>query len=112
MGETSTGRFYPKHRGDLLETTVVARRMLDGEIEPRPQPSEGVTYARRLTKADGRIDWTSPADHIARMLRAYSPWPGAHTRYQGKPLRLLRAAALPEKHWGPPPPAHRPPRSR
>ena len=69
---------------------------LAGEIQPRPQPQTGVTYADRLTKDDGRIDWTLPADHVARMLRAYDPWPGAYTGYQGKPLRILRATALPD----------------
>jgi methionyl-tRNA formyltransferase len=79
----------------LVETLP---RWLAGEIEPRPQPTEGVTYARQLTKADGRIDWTQPAAYIARLLRAYSPWPGAYTAYQGKLLRILRASALLE--WG------------
>jgi methionyl-tRNA formyltransferase len=79
----------------LVETLP---RWLAGEIEPQPQPTEGVTYARRLTKDDGQIDWTQPADYIARMLRAYDPWPGAYTAYEGKRLRILRARALLE--WG------------
>ena len=62
-----------------------------GEIEPRPQPAEGVTYAPRLTKADGRIDWTRPAATIARMLRAYSPWPGIHSTISGRPAKILEA---------------------
>ena len=78
---------------DLLVETLP--RWLAGQIEPQPQPAEGVTYAPRLTKDDGRIDWTLPAEQIARMLRAYTPWPGAYTAYQGKRLRLLRANALP-----------------
>jgi methionyl-tRNA formyltransferase len=55
-----------------------------------------VTYAERLTKADGRIDWTSPAVHVERMLRAFYPWPGAYTAYQGKQLRFLDAGVLPQ----------------
>jgi methionyl-tRNA formyltransferase len=79
---------------DLLVETLP--RWLAGQIVPRPQSQQGVTYAERLTKADGRIDWSSPADHIERMLRAYTPWPGAYTDYQGQMLRLLRASVLPE----------------
>jgi methionyl-tRNA formyltransferase len=79
---------------DLLVETLP--RWLAGQIEPQPQPATGATYAPRLTKEDGRVDWTLPAEEIARMLRAYTPWPGAYTTYQAKRLRLLRAAALPE----------------
>jgi len=79
---------------DLLVDTLP--RWLAGEILARPQPQQGATYAERLTKADGLIDWTSPANHIERMLRAYTPWPGVYTSYQGKQLRILDAGVLPE----------------
>jgi methionyl-tRNA formyltransferase len=77
---------------DLLIETLP--RWLACEIEPRPQPEEGVTLARRLTKADGRIDWQQPAAHIERMTRAYVPWPGAYTTYAGQSLRILCARVL------------------
>ena len=76
---------------DLLIETLPT--WLAGEIEPRPQPQEGVTYARQLSKADGRIDWQRSAVHIERMTRAYTPWPGAFTTYRDRPLRILRARA-------------------
>ncbi len=47
--------------------------------EAVPQPEEGVTYAARLTKDDGRIDWRQPAEVIDRQVRALTPWPGAFT---------------------------------
>jgi len=78
---------------DLLIQTLP--RWLAGEIEPRPQPHEGITYALSLTKEDGRIDWQQPAAYIARMTRAYTPWPGALGIYHGTQLRILRAHALP-----------------
>jgi methionyl-tRNA formyltransferase len=90
---TLTERLAQEGAGLLVETLP---RWLGGEITPRPQPQEGVTYAERLTKADGQIDWTSPAGHVARLVRAYDPWPGAYTAYQGRRLRLLRASAIPE----------------
>src|SRR5688572_974659 len=42
---------------------------------PRPQPAEGATYARKLEKAEARLDWTQPAEALARKVRAYDPWP-------------------------------------
>ena len=77
----------------LMETLP---RWLAGEIEPQPQAHELATYAPMIRKADGRIDWTLPAEQIARQVRAYQPWPGATTFWRGKLLKVLKADALPE----------------
>jgi methionyl-tRNA formyltransferase len=90
--ETLTARLA-ELGADLLIDTLP--RYLAGEILPRPQPKAGVTYADRLAKDDGRIDWEQPAEQIERMLRAYTPWPGVYTTYQARRLRLLRAGVLP-----------------
>lgn len=79
---------------DLLIETLT--RWLSGEIAPRPQPEKGVMVAPRLQKQDGCIDWTLPAVHIERMVRAYTPWPGTYTTYCGQHLKILRAQALPD----------------
>jgi methionyl-tRNA formyltransferase len=79
---------------DLLVETLP--RLLSGQIAPRPQPEQGVTVAPRLNKADGRIDWRRPAVHIERMVRAYNPWPGAHTTHRGQQLKILRARPFPD----------------
>ena len=55
-----------------------------GKIRPVPQPSTGVTYARKITKEDGRIDWNQPAHAIWNRIRAFIPWPGAFTLWSGK----------------------------
>ena len=86
---------------DLLVETLP--RWLAGEIAPQPQPKEGVTYAPSLAKDDGRIDWQQPAAHIARMTRAYTPWPGTFTTYKDTRLRILRAHALSEPRGDEPP---------
>lgn len=65
--------------------------ILAGQLTPEAQPEEGATYAGRIKKADGLIDWTQPAEAIARQVRAYHPWPVAHTLYQGTNLRCLAA---------------------
>lgn len=50
-----------------------------GKITPRPQPSEGVSYAPKITKAEGLIDWNAPARVIWNHVRGLVPWPGAFT---------------------------------
>jgi methionyl-tRNA formyltransferase len=52
---------------------------LAGRISAVPQPVEGVTYARKLTKEDGRLDWAQSASALDRKIRALNPWPGAFT---------------------------------
>jgi methionyl-tRNA formyltransferase len=50
-----------------------------GEIQPKAQPAEGASYAPKIKKEDGRIDWNQPARTIWNRLRAFTPWPGAFT---------------------------------
>jgi methionyl-tRNA formyltransferase len=67
-----------------------------------PQPDEGVTYAPKLTREHGRIDWTRDAAAIDRQVRALNPWPGTHTRHREETLKLLAAEPLPERTEAPP----------
>lgn len=76
----------------LIETLP---RWLAGEIVPQPQDDTKATYCRPLQRSDGRIDWNQPAMHLARAIRAYNPWPQAHTSYDGKEIKIIRAKALP-----------------
>jgi methionyl-tRNA formyltransferase len=98
--ETLTRRLAQLGASLLTETLP---RWLADEIEPRPQSETEATYAPPLTKNDGRIDWQQPAVHIARMTRAYTPWPGTFTIYEGTRLRVLRAHALPQWRGDEPP---------
>ena len=50
-----------------------------GKISPQPQPAEGASYAAKIKKEDGRIDWSQSAKEIWNRLRAFTPWPGAFT---------------------------------
>jgi methionyl-tRNA formyltransferase len=52
---------------------------LSGKIAPQKQPTEGVSYARKITKEDGRLDWARPARALWNQIRAFTPWPGAFT---------------------------------
>ena len=61
-----------------------------GGFEPVPQPAEGVTYAHKIEKAEAVIDWTQPAEVIARRIRAFDPFPGASTQVAGEPVKVWR----------------------
>ncbi|MBM3860361.1 MAG: methionyl-tRNA formyltransferase [Verrucomicrobia bacterium] len=66
--------------------------IVTGENLPRrPQDHSQATYARKLTKEDGRVNWTKPAIEIERMIRAFNPWPGAHTFSGELMLKLWRS---------------------
>jgi methionyl-tRNA formyltransferase len=71
-----------------------------GRLTPRPQPSEGVTYAPKLSRAEGRFDWRQPAPQLERQVRAFDPWPGAFFEIGGEPIRVLAATALPQAAAG------------
>lgn len=62
-----------------------------GELHPRPQPEEGATYAEKLRREEGRLDWRRPAEELQRRVRAFTPWPGAWFEFQGERLKLLAA---------------------
>jgi methionyl-tRNA formyltransferase len=64
---------------------------LSGEARPRPQNAEQVTKAPRLRKEDGLLDPMTPAELLARRVRAYQPWPGAFMPFAASILKVLRA---------------------
>jgi len=67
---------------------------------PVPQPVEGATYAPKLTRDDGRLDWTQPAAALDRRVRGLTPWPGTWTMLGQDALKVLDA--VPEAGSGPP----------
>jgi methionyl-tRNA formyltransferase len=62
---------------------------LSGNVTPTPQDDTAATLAPQIQKKDGQIDWTSPAAHTERLVRAFTPWPGTYTFWQGKRLKIL-----------------------
>ncbi len=74
---------------ELLVQTLP--KYISGEIHPQPQDDEQATYAPKLTKADGELDFNQPAEFLARMVRAYSPWPGAYQFFNGTRLKVYKA---------------------
>ncbi|MDP6107461.1 MAG: methionyl-tRNA formyltransferase [Candidatus Brocadiia bacterium] len=64
-----------------------------GRLQAIPQDKTLATTTRLLSREDGEIDWDLGAVRIARQVRAYHPWPGAYTRWQGKQLKIIEASA-------------------
>ena len=81
------------HEGaeQLLETL---NQLEQGSITPQPQDHQKATYTRKIQKADALIDWQQPAITLAHQVRAYNPWPIAHTHWQGDRLRIWEATAI------------------
>ncbi|OUI82096.1 methionyl-tRNA formyltransferase [Gluconobacter sp. DsW_056] len=78
---------------------LVVRALVE-QLTPAPQPADGVTYAERLTRDDGRIDWTRSASEIDRQIRGLTPWPGAFTTLDGVVLKIGTAIPLPDATHG------------
>ncbi|MGO2957962.1 MAG: methionyl-tRNA formyltransferase [Acetobacter sp.] len=79
-----------------LGSTLITK-VLAAPHDPVPQPEEGVTYAPRLTKEDGRINWQDSATALDRRIRALTPWPGAYTLMaDGTVLKIGAAQPLPD----------------
>jgi methionyl-tRNA formyltransferase len=72
-----------------------------GKIQAQPQTLEGSSYAAKIKKEDGKIDWHQPATQIWNRLRAFTPWPGAFTFLQAEPkpqlLKIWKAGVV-ENH--------------
>lgn len=67
-------------------------RVLDEAPAPLAQPEDGACYAPKLSREDGRIDWTRDAAALDRQVRALNPWPGTFSVLDGEVLKVLAAA--------------------
>jgi methionyl-tRNA formyltransferase len=81
----------------LLETV---RGMKVGNLHPIPQDHSKATYAPPLKKEDGRIDWSKEAKEIDRQVRAFNPWPGGFTEWNGQLLKIYRGEVRGKKSIG------------
>ncbi len=83
-----------------------AQALLEVLAQPQPwraqaQGEEGITYAAKIEKHEALIDWSMPAAVLARRVRAFDPFPGAHTVWQGQSLKIWSAQALPAQAQAP-----------
>lgn len=65
-----------------------------GTLQPIPQPTQGVTYAVKLTREEAQIDWRQPAGVWVRKIQAFTPWPGIWFDHEGTRLKVLAAQAI------------------
>jgi methionyl-tRNA formyltransferase len=65
------------------------RDLAAGKLTPRKQPAEGASYARKIVKEDGQLDWKRPARSLWNRVRAFTPWPGAFTHLPAQPRAQL-----------------------
>ena len=91
-------RLFEIGAGMLAQTL---REWAAGAMTPVPQDEGGATVTRMLARADGALDWTEPAAMLERKVRAYDPWPGTHTRWCGRNLKVLSAVVSPETRGEP-----------
>ena len=86
--------------GALLVRTIPD--FVASKVVPQPQPAEGATYARKIKKEDGRLDWTLPAAALWNRVRGLTPWPGTftHLHQTSAPvlLKILRAEVADASH--------------
>jgi len=68
---------------------------LEGKITPIPQDNALATYAPMLKKKDGQLDFTHPAEYLARQVRAFCPWPGSFTYWHEQVLKIHLAHVPP-----------------
>lgn len=77
----------------VLADAVVA--LVDGTLRPVPQDDTAATYAPKISSSDAALDWSAPAEHLERSVRAYQPLPGAHTTFAGDRLKVHVARIVP-----------------
>jgi methionyl-tRNA formyltransferase len=78
----------------LLSATLDG--IADGSLSPRPQPSDGVSHAPKVTVADARVDWSAPPTAIDRLVRSVTPDPGAWTTFRDERLGIGPVRAAPD----------------
>lgn len=72
-------------------------KYIGGKIKPIAQEEKGATYSKILKKQDGKIDWRQSSQEIQNMIRAFNPWPGTFTQWEGKCLKIIDATSSDKK---------------
>lgn len=99
IGPDTTAASLHDRLAEIGARLVVAalEGVADGRIRPRPQPSEGITYATKLDRGEGRIDWRRPAAEVDRRVRALNPWPGTWFQLGEERIRVLAGELLADR---------------
>ena len=70
--------------------------LAEGKAVPEVQNHDQATYAHKLTKEEGRLDWNLPASELHNLIRAFNPWPVCHTTLEGDTVRVWNAERMPD----------------
>jgi methionyl-tRNA formyltransferase len=89
--ETLSPRLAAIGSGLVVETL---QGLQEGKINLTPQDNTRATLAPILTKEDGVVDFSRPAVEISNRIRGFQPWPGMHSKFRGKGLRIWKAAPV------------------
>jgi methionyl-tRNA formyltransferase len=96
LAEHETSASLHDKLADLGATGIVQTLAQLPKLTAVVQPEEGVTYAAKIDKHEALIDWSLPASVLAQRIRAFDPFPGAHTLRHGQSLKIWSAQALPQ----------------
>ncbi|MFD2175623.1 methionyl-tRNA formyltransferase [Rhodobacter lacus] len=91
IGATETTGALHDRLSALGAKLILEALDLLGELTPEVQPELGVTYAKKIDKAEARVEWARPAAEVVRHINGLSPFPGAWCLVGGERVKLLRA---------------------
>ncbi len=96
IGATETAETLHDRLASLGARLIVTalEGLAAGTLNARPQPEHGVTYAAKLQRGEGRLDWRRPAAELERAVRAFTPWPGAELKASGTRIKVLGAEVV------------------
>lgn len=80
----------------MLGARLIVDALAGLPLVAQPQPTEGVSYAHKIEKAEASIDWRRTAAELDRHVRAFNPFPGAQARFGGQPVKIWQAEPLPD----------------
>jgi len=85
--------------GEMIVETL--RRLGQGPLAATPQPETGANYATKIAKEEAALDFSQPAELLARKIRAFNPFPGAAAQFDGTPVKFWCAEPVPAGAWKP-----------
>ena len=94
IGATTTAGTLTKELAALGGRLIVAALDDLDTLTPQPQPDAGITYAKKLSRDEARLDWRLPAAQLERQVRAFDPWPGAFFPFGDERIRVLAAEVV------------------
>lgn len=95
VGVNDTGQTLTERLAKLAAEEIPKLLIeVENGLKPEPQDEAKATYCGKISKADGQIDWGRPAKEILAQMRAFDPWPGTFTTFDGKRLKFITANTL------------------